>query len=119
MWGIETQLGLAGLATLNGQMAFSTTDTNTLSSQDARLHGRSWKLHSTTQYPTSEKPKLVFNLTYHDLTSNYRPVGSSDQSRYRYQYSSQYKNHNFDDQYLGARQSTTNSQIVQKVVGTD
>ena len=119
VWGIETQLGLAGLATLNGQMAFSTTDTNTLSSQDARLHGRSWKLHSTTQYPTSEKPKLVFNLTYHDLTSNYRPVGSSDQSRNRYQYSSQYKNHNFDDQYLGARQSTTNSQIVQKVVGTD
>ena len=99
VWGVETQLEIMNL-TLDGQIAFSTTDTNTFSARDAKMNGHSWGLRSSTQYPSAEKPKLAFNLDFRDLDANYRPVGASSQNRNRYQYSDQYENQRFDDQYL-------------------
>ena len=95
VWGIEGRLHPTDWTSVEGQMAFSALDENTLSHQDAKVLSRAWKFLAN-----SSSKKLQLNLDVRSLDAEFVPVGASSTNRTRFRYEEQYSEERFDDLYL-------------------
>ena len=95
VWGVEGRLDLNDQTSVEGQIAFSALDENTLSNIDSKVLGRAWKLLAN-----SSSEKLLLNLDFRSLDADFVPVGASSTNRTRFRYEEQYTEERFDDLYL-------------------